>query len=69
ILVERRKELVFRTIRFTDIKRLNKEGADITQKRIIGGKTYILLPNDPRYALSIPENVIQAGGIPQNPQN
>lgn len=66
ILSERRKELVFRTLRFTDIKRLNKEGANIVQKRIIQGQTYTLLPNDPRYALPIPDKVIQLSGMQQN---
>lgn len=69
ILTERRKELVFRTLRFTDLKRLNKEGANITLKRIINGQIYTLRPNDPRYALPIPEDVIQISGMQQNPQN
>lgn len=66
ILAERRKELVFRALRFTDIKRLNKEGANIIQKRIIQGQTYTLPPNDPRYALPIPDKVIQLSGMQQN---
>lgn len=67
ILVERRKELVYRMLRFGDIKRLNKEGANITMKRIIQGQVYTLPPNDPRYALPIPNDVIQTSGIQQNP--
>lgn len=66
ILNERRKELIFRMLRFTDIKRLNKEGANITQKRIINGVAHTLSPNDPYYALPIPENVIQYTGMKQN---
>lgn len=66
ILNERRKELPYRMLRFTDIKRLNKEGANITMTRIINGKTYTLPPNDPRYALPIPANVIELSGIQQN---
>lgn len=66
ILTERRKELVYRMLRFTDIKRLNKEGAGITLKRVINGETYTLPPNDPRYALPIPENVIKLTSMPQN---
>lgn len=66
ILSERRKELVYRMLRFSDIKRLNIEGANITLKRIINGETYTLNPNDPRYALPIPENVIEATGMQQN---
>lgn len=66
ILTERRKELVYRMLRFSDIKRLNREGANIVLKRVIQGKTYVLNPNDPRYALPIPQSVILHGGIAQN---
>lgn len=68
ILRERRKELVMRLLRFIDIKRLNKEGANITQTRVMNNQTYTLLPNDPHYALPIPEEAITLGGIQQNPQ-
>lgn len=66
VLIERRKELFNRMLRFTDIKRLNKKGANIIQKRIIQGQTYILPSNDPRYALPIPDDVIEHTGIQQN---
>lgn len=66
ILDERRKELVFRMLRFSDIKRLNREGAGIVLRRYINGKEIILQPNDPKYALPIPEEVITATGMPQN---
>jgi hypothetical protein len=68
ILLERRKELLFRGLRWMDIKRLNKEGAGIIQKRIVNNQTYILSPNDLRYALPIPEYVINISGMPQNPR-
>lgn len=68
ILTERRKELVFRGLRWMDIKRLNKENENITLKRVIGGQTYILPPNDLRYALLIPNDIINLTGIPQNPR-
>lgn len=66
ILLERRKELLFRGIRWIDIRRLNKEEADIILTREIDGKVYILLPNEPRYALPIPEDVIALTNMPQN---
>lgn len=68
ILVERRKELVFRGLRWSDIRRLNLEGANITLKRIEAGVTYTLPPNDPRYALLIPLDEINRSGIEQNPR-
>jgi len=67
ILQERRKELLFRNLRWMDIKRLNKEGANISLTRIINGQTYTLLPNDPRFALAIPQDIVDLTGIPQNP--
>ncbi len=68
ILAERRKELPFRGIRWMDIKRLNKEGRNIVLQRVISGNTYTLPPNDVRYALSIPEDIIALSGMEQNPR-
>jgi starch-binding outer membrane protein, SusD/RagB family len=68
ILTERRKELIFRGVRWMDIKRLNKEGAAISITRHINGATYTLPPNDNRYALMIPDDIIRLTGIPQNPR-
>ncbi|TYR37440.1 RagB/SusD family nutrient uptake outer membrane protein [Sphingobacterium phlebotomi] len=66
ILEERRKQLVFRGLRWMDLKRLNKEEANITLKRTMNGKEQILYPNDLRYALPIPEDIIELTGMPQN---
>lgn len=66
ILSERRKELVMRGLRWTDIKRLNKEGSNIILKRIISGQQFQLLPNDPYYALPLPYDIIELTGIQQN---
>ncbi|MEN5234356.1 RagB/SusD family nutrient uptake outer membrane protein [Sphingobacterium faecium] len=68
ILTERRKELLMRGLRWMDIKRLNKEGHNISLRRFIDGKEYILKPNDKRYALAIPEDIISLTGIQQNPR-
>ena len=66
ILEERRKELPFRCLRWMDIKRLNKEGANIVLKRIAGGESYTLAPNDNKYALPLPPDIIKITGMPQN---
>jgi hypothetical protein len=68
ILVERRKELAFRELRWMDIKRYNAEGAGITLTRNINNQVYTLPPNDPRYAIAIPEDVIATSGMQQNPR-
>lgn len=65
---ERRKELLFRGLRWADLKRYNKAGAAITLTRTFNGKTYTLPPNDLRYAIAIPEEVIEMTGMPQNPR-
>lgn len=67
ILQERRKELIFRNLRWMDIKRFNKDGANITLTRIIGGQTYTLPPNDNRFALALPADIVKMTGMPQNP--
>jgi len=67
ILTERRKELLFRNLRWTDLRRLNHETQyQTTVTHIINGQAYILVPNDSRYTLKIPDNVIQLSGIQQN---
>ena len=68
ILKERRKELIMRFTRWMDIKRLNKDGAGIILKRFINGQTYILPPNDLRYAMALPEDVLSISGMKQNPR-
>ena len=68
IRTERRKELLMRGLRWMDIKRLNTEGANISLTRILNGQTYSLPPNDLRFAIAIPEEIIQLSGIPQNPR-
>lgn len=69
ILRERRKELISRGLRWTDLRRLNKDPSlAVTLKRFINGQTYTLPPNDKRYVLSIPENEIQGSRIEQNPR-
>jgi hypothetical protein len=66
VLLERRKELLFSPLRWSDLKRLNLEGANINLTRILNGVTYTLAPNDPRYVFPIPDDEILATGIKQN---
>ena len=68
ILTERRKELIWRGIRWSDLKRLNKEGASITLSRLLDGQLYTLPPNSPLYVFPIPEDEISLSGITQNPR-
>ena len=68
ILAERRKELLHRGLRWPDLKRLNRDGANIRLTRTVNGTTYELPPNDPRYAIAIPEDIIKLTGMQQNPR-
>lgn len=67
ILEERKKELLFRGTRWTDLRRLNREERfKTTIRRVMGGKEYTLPPNDPRYAMPIPKSEIELSNIEQN---
>ena len=67
VLRERRKELLFRGLRWTDLKRLNLESTlAVTLIRTLKGETYTLLPNDKRYVLPIPDEEINLGGLSPN---
>jgi starch-binding outer membrane protein, SusD/RagB family len=69
ILTERRKELVYRGTRWTDLRRLNQDPRfAVTLTRTINGVIHTLPPNDLRYTLLIPEDVARLGGYPQNPR-
>lgn len=67
ILVERRKELVFRNQRWADLKRLNLEtDLQTTVTHTITGQNYVLKPNDKYSALPLPVKVVQLSGMAQN---
>lgn len=68
ILQERRKQLVFRNIRWIDLRRLNQE--EEFQKvltREIEGTTYVLEPGSFKYAFPIALDEINLNGLEQNP--
>lgn len=68
ILMERRKELLFRGIRWSDLRRLNMENSTKTiLTRFIDGKEYKLLPKSSQYVLQIPRESIEFSGMEQNP--
>lgn len=64
ILRERRKQLILRGVRWSDLRRLNRdERFKITLTRKLNNVTYTLLPDDPRYTFPIPAAEIQLTGI------
>ncbi len=67
ILRERRKELLFRGIRWSDLRRLNLDAStSTTLYRNLNGTRYKLEPNSPNYTLPVADDVIQLSKIPQN---
>lgn len=69
VLTERRKETLFRELRWADLRRLNQDGRFAMQlTRVLGNQTDSLPPMDPRYAYPIPDDEVLLTGIPQNPR-
>ncbi|TXJ24870.1 MAG: RagB/SusD family nutrient uptake outer membrane protein [Chitinophagaceae bacterium] len=67
VILERKKELVMRGVRWSDMRRLSgNPGLTETVTRRIGYRTYILEPNSYRYTFPIPDDVIAKTGIQQN---
>lgn len=69
VLRERRKQLLFRGLRWTDLRRLNMEPEHAqTLSRTLNGEMYELVPGDPRYVYPIPKEETDLSGIVQNPR-
>jgi starch-binding outer membrane protein, SusD/RagB family len=66
IRAERRKELVFRGLRWIDVRRYNREHPVDTLIRITKTDVFRLKPNDLRTVLLLPPDVIQLSGMSQN---
>jgi len=67
ILAERRKELIFRGIRWSDLRRLNMEPSTaVTLVRTLNNQVFKLEPNSPRYTFAFPDDVISLSGMVQN---
>lgn len=67
ILKERRKELVYRNIRWMDLRRLNLDSRfAVTLTRNVNNVTYTLAPNSDRYTFALPEIEITKYGFEQN---
>lgn len=67
ILTERRKELLMRGLRWSDLRRLNRDNRFAkTLVRTAQSITYTLPANDNRYVLLIPTEVIQNNNVTQN---
>ena len=63
VLDERRKELCFRGLRWTDLRRLNLKDGHIVLYRRAGNALYTLPPNDSRYVYPVPSPVISLNPV------
>lgn len=69
ILTERRKELITRGTRWSDLRRLNQDSRfAVILSRSLDNVTSDLPPGDNRYTFPIPQNEINGSGIEQNPR-
>lgn len=67
VLIERRKELIFRGLRWSDLRRLNQDpNYAITLQRNLNGQIITLQPNDKKYTYPIPPDEILMSGFMQN---
>ncbi|TJZ63011.1 RagB/SusD family nutrient uptake outer membrane protein [Sphingobacterium olei] len=67
ILDERRRELAFRGLRWSDLRRLNKDPLYAKSiVRTLNGRVYTLLPNDKKYVWQIPDKVLEISKIVPN---
>jgi tetratricopeptide (TPR) repeat protein len=69
ILLERRKELVYRGKRWGELKRLSldsRTARSITRK--LGDNLYTLNPGENKWLFPIPSEVVRIGGLEQNPR-
>jgi tetratricopeptide (TPR) repeat protein len=70
ILRERRKSLLFRDIRWMDLRRLNSDPVfAIELKRELNGETFTLAPKSPKYTFPIPDDEIRLNKVIQNARN
>lgn len=69
IILERRKELIFRGVRWADLKRLNKDPRfQTTLIKELNGTKYELKANDLRYVWQLPYLSILQSGLEDNPR-
>jgi hypothetical protein len=67
ILTERRKELIMRGQRWTDLRRLNMDPRfRITLTRTVQGNIFTIAPNELKYTLLLPQDVITNTDFTQN---
>lgn len=73
VLLERRKEMLLRGVRWSDLRRLNQEPRHakvLERQEVVGSDTikHVLYIDDKRYTYLIPREIIEFTGIPQNPR-
>lgn len=68
VLNERRKELLFRGTRWSDMRRLSGDpDYGVLPIRKFGTETYTLQPRSKRYTVALPSTIVNISNLPQNP--
>lgn len=68
LFLERRKELVWRNLRWLDLKRFDRDGHSHLLRRENNSETVELEPNSLRYVFPIPQTELNRSSIEQNPR-
>jgi tetratricopeptide (TPR) repeat protein len=67
VFMERQKQLIFRGVRWMDLRRLNSDPRfSKTLRKQIDGQVYELEPGSKRYVWPIPDDAVAYGGLEQN---
>ncbi|HUC82464.1 MAG TPA: RagB/SusD family nutrient uptake outer membrane protein [Flavisolibacter sp.] len=68
VLAERRKELIMRGLRWTDLRRFTFEPEwTIVPKRVLNAQVFELHPQSSRYVVKLPKQVVERSTLQQNP--
>jgi tetratricopeptide (TPR) repeat protein len=69
VLMERRKSLLFRDIRWMDLRRLNSDPVYATElSRKVNGDSFVLPPGSQKYTFPIPDDEVSLNNVIQNPR-
>lgn len=66
VLEERMKELYMRGARWTDLRRLNVEGFNLSVRHTLNGEEFVLSPNSEKWVWPLPDSEVRYNSLQQN---